>query len=131
MPFFGRSVLLSTSPYPQCRSTHGMELCTLPTKGGTSSFLLGICSIKKIPPKIFPVFLENLLSTDYLFIKREIMKEETKRKISYKLRGRKKSATHRKNISLAMRRVKRSEEHNKAISEAMKIIWKKRREDKQ
>ena len=57
------------------------------------------------------------------------MKEETKMKISYKLRGRKKGATHRKRIALAMKKVKRTEEHNKAISEAMKIIWKKRKEE--
>ena len=41
------------------------------------------------------------------------MKEETKMKISYKLRGRKKGATHRKRIA-----------------QAMKIIWKKRKEEK-
>ena len=58
------------------------------------------------------------------------MNEQTKRKISYKLRGRKKGATHRKKISLAMMKVKRTEEHNMAISEAMKIIWKKRKEGK-
>ena len=57
------------------------------------------------------------------------MKEETKRKISQRLKGRKKGATHRKRIAQAMRRLKRTEEHNRAISEAMKIIWKKRKED--
>ena len=57
------------------------------------------------------------------------MKEETKRKISQRLKGRKKGATHRKRISLAMKKLKRTEEHNRAISEAMKIIWKKRKEE--
>ena len=63
-------------------------------------------------------------------IKRYIMNEQTKKKISYKLRGRKKGATHKKRISLAMKRLKRTEEHNKAISEAMKIIWKKKKEER-
>lgn len=58
------------------------------------------------------------------------MKEETKLKISYKLRGRKKGATHKKRIALAMKKLKRTEAHNKAISEAMRIIWKKRKEGK-
>ena len=57
------------------------------------------------------------------------MKEETKRKISYKLRGRKKSDSHRKRIAQAMRKVKRGEAHNRAISEAMLRIWKKRKEE--
>lgn len=56
------------------------------------------------------------------------MKEETKKKISYRLRGRKKTATHRKRIAQTMKKVKRTEEHNRAISEAMRIIWKKRKE---
>lgn len=56
------------------------------------------------------------------------MNNETKKKISYKLRGKKKGATHKKRISLAMRKVKRTKEHNRAISEAMKIIWLKRKE---
>lgn len=59
------------------------------------------------------------------------MNEETKKKISYKLRGRKKGATHRKRISLAMRKLKRTEAHNRAISEAMRITWKRRKEEKQ
>ena len=58
------------------------------------------------------------------------MKEETKKKISYRLRGRKKGATHKERIAQAIKRVKRTEEHNRAISEAMKIIWKKRKEGK-
>ena len=57
------------------------------------------------------------------------MKEEVKKKISYKLKGRKKGATHRKRIAQAMKRLERTEEHNRAISEAMKIIWKKRKEE--
>lgn len=56
------------------------------------------------------------------------MDDKTKKKISQRLKGRKKGSTHRKNISLAMRNIKHTEAHNKAISEAMKIIWKKRKE---
>ena len=58
------------------------------------------------------------------------MKEEVKKKISNKLKGRKKGATHRKRIAQAMKRLDRTEDHNRAISEAMKIIWKKRKEDR-
>ena len=58
------------------------------------------------------------------------MKEEVKKKISNKLKGRKKGATHRKRIAQAMERLERTEDHNRAISEAMKIIWKKRKEDR-
>ena len=56
------------------------------------------------------------------------MKEETKKKISHRLRGRKKTATHRKRIAQAVKKIERTEEHNRAISEAMRIIWKKRKE---
>lgn len=57
------------------------------------------------------------------------MKEETKKKISYKLKGRKKGATHKKRIAQAMKKLKRTEEHNRAISEAMRITWKKKRKE--
>lgn len=55
------------------------------------------------------------------------MKEETKKKISFRLKGRKKGATHKERISQAMKRLKRTSEHNKAISEAMRRAWKERR----
>ena len=58
------------------------------------------------------------------------MDELTKKKISYALRGRKKSATHKKRISQAMKRIKMTEEHKKAIALSMKIMWlKKKMED--
>ena len=81
----------------------------------------------KNPEKNFSFSIWNLLTTSYIYNKND-MKEETKRKISYKLRGRKKGATHKKRIAQAMKRLVRSEEHNKAIAEAMRIIWKKRKE---
>jgi len=84
--------------------------------------------VKIIPPKIFSLNIWNLLTIAYIYNKKRDMNEETKKKISYKLKGRKKGATHKKRIALAMKKVKRTEEHNKAISEAMKIIWKKRKE---
>ena len=55
------------------------------------------------------------------------MDELTKKKISYSMRGKKKSATHRKNISLAMRKLKMTEEHKRAIAESMKIMWLKKK----
>lgn len=48
------------------------------------------------------------------------MNELTKKKISYKLRGRKKSATTKKLISQALTGRKLSEKHKKNISESMK-----------
>ena len=95
-----------------------------------SMFLILLTSpsvCKKNFGKNFSVNIDNLL-TIVIFIIKSNMKEETKKKISYKLRGRKKSANHKKRIAQAMRKVKRGEAHNKAISEAMKIIWKKRKE---
>ena len=50
------------------------------------------------------------------------MDEITKRKISAKLKGRKKLATHKKNISQSLTGKKLSEEHKKNIAEAMKKI---------
>lgn len=50
------------------------------------------------------------------------MDEITKRKISAKLKGRKKLATHKKKISQSLRGRKLSEEHKNNIAEAMKKI---------
>ena len=91
------------------------------------SYLLGYPFSPKNPEIFFLCSIWNLLTTSYIYNKND-MKEETKRKISYKLRGRKKGATHKKRISQAMKKIVRSEEHNKAIAEAMRIIWKKRKE---
>lgn len=52
------------------------------------------------------------------------MNEQTRRKISYKLRGRRKSATTRKLISQALRGRAKSGQHRAAISEAMVAYWK-------
>lgn len=52
-----------------------------------------------------------------------------RKKISYKMKGRKLTATHRKHISQTMKRIKKTDEHKKAISEAMKIIWINRKKD--
>ncbi|MEQ3236186.1 hypothetical protein [Bacteroides cellulosilyticus] len=49
------------------------------------------------------------------------MNELTKKKISAKLKGRKKSATHRKHISQSLTNRKLSEEHKKHIKEALTI----------
>lgn len=51
------------------------------------------------------------------------MNELTKLKISYKLRNRKKSATHVYHISSALKGKKKSPTHKKAISESMKKYW--------
>lgn len=52
------------------------------------------------------------------------MNEQTRRKISYKMRGRKKSATTRKLISQALRGRAKTGQHRAAISEAMVAYWK-------
>lgn len=54
------------------------------------------------------------------------MNEQTRRKISYKLRGRRKSATTRKLISQALRGRAKSGQHRAAISEAMVEYWNKK-----
>jgi len=59
------------------------------------------------------------------------MDELTKKKISISMRGKKKSATHRKHISEAMKRLKMTNNHKKAISKAMKISWINRKRMKQ
>ena len=51
------------------------------------------------------------------------MNEQTKRKISYKLRGRKKPARTKWLISKTMTGIQKSEQHKQAISEAMKLFW--------
>ena len=52
------------------------------------------------------------------------MNEQIRRKISYKLRGRRKSATTRKLISQALRGRVKTGQHRAAISEAMIKYWK-------
>ena len=51
------------------------------------------------------------------------MDEQTRRKIAYTLRGRKKSATTKKLISQAL---KNQPKTKKAISEAMKALWQRK-----
>ena len=55
-----------------------------------------------------------------------MMNEQTRRKISYKLRGRRKSATTRKLISQALRGRAKTGQHRAAISEAMVEYWNKK-----
>lgn len=52
------------------------------------------------------------------------MNEQIKKKISYRLRGRPKSATTRKRISQALRGKHKSDRHKQAIAEAMVTYWK-------
>jgi uncharacterized protein YaiI (UPF0178 family) len=54
------------------------------------------------------------------------MNEQVKRKISYALRGRKKSATTKKLISQALRNQPKTKQHKQAISEAMKALWQRK-----
>jgi hypothetical protein len=56
------------------------------------------------------------------------MNEATKKKISYKLRGKKKSARTKWLISIAMRNKKKTEEHKEAISLSMLEFWKDKNE---
>ena len=51
------------------------------------------------------------------------MNEQTKRKIAYALRGRKKSATTKKLISQALKNQPKTNQHKEAISEGMKAYW--------
>lgn len=55
------------------------------------------------------------------------MKEETKLRISYTLRNRKKSATHIRHISESLRGKKKTDEHKKAIADAMRKLWRERK----
>ena len=57
------------------------------------------------------------------------MKEQTKIKISYALRNRKKSATHSHRIAESLKGKKKTDEHKKAISDAMRKLWGQRRKD--
>ena len=54
------------------------------------------------------------------------MNEQTKRKISNTLRGRKKSATTKKLISQALKNQPKTKQHKQAISEAMKALWQRK-----
>jgi len=55
------------------------------------------------------------------------MNTQTKLKISYSLRGRKKSATHAHRIAESLRGQKKTDAHKKAISDAMRKLWRERR----
>lgn len=55
------------------------------------------------------------------------MNAQTKLKISYSLRGRKKSATHAYRIAESLRGKKKTKEHKKAISAAMQKLWRERK----
>lgn len=57
------------------------------------------------------------------------MNPQTKLKISYALRGRKKSATHAYRIGEGLRGKKKTKEHKKAISDAMRKLWRERQEE--
>ena len=54
------------------------------------------------------------------------MDEQTKRKIAYTLRGRKKSATTKKLISQALKNQPKTKQHKEAISKGMKAYWLKK-----
>lgn len=51
------------------------------------------------------------------------MNEQTKRKISYALRGRKKLVKTKKLISQALKNQPKTKQHKEAISQAMKAYW--------
>ena len=55
------------------------------------------------------------------------MDEQTRRKIAYTLRGRKKSATTKKLISQALKYQPKTKQHKQAISEAMKALWQRKK----
>lgn len=55
------------------------------------------------------------------------MNAQTKLKISYSLRGRKKSATHAHRIAESLRGKKKTKEHKKAIAIAMRKLWRERK----
>lgn len=57
------------------------------------------------------------------------MNEQTKIRISYALRNRKKSATHAHLIAESLKGKSKTEKHKKAISAAMKKLWEQRRKD--
>lgn len=77
--------------------------------------------------KIFPVIFYTFSNLPTIYSKQdETMNEQTKRKIAYALRGRKKSATTKKLISQALRNQQKTKQHKQAISEAMKQYWLKK-----
>lgn len=55
------------------------------------------------------------------------MNAQTKLKISYSLRGRKKSATHANRIAESLRGREKTKEHKKAIAAAMRKLWHERK----
>ena len=55
------------------------------------------------------------------------MNTQTKLKISYSLRGRKKSATHAYRIAESLRGKKKTDAHKKAIAAAMRKLWRERK----
>lgn len=55
------------------------------------------------------------------------MNEITRRKISYALKGRKKTATTKKKISQALRNQRKTDKHKEAIAEAMRAKWQERK----
>ena len=57
------------------------------------------------------------------------MNEQTKLRISYTLRNRKKTATHIDHISKSLRGKKKTDEHKKNISKSMRKVWEQRRKD--
>jgi uncharacterized protein YaiI (UPF0178 family) len=64
-----------------------------------------------------------LINLATIYLERDYMNELTKKRISAKLTGRKKSATHRKHISFALTNRKLSNEHKKHIAESMQKYW--------
>ncbi len=57
------------------------------------------------------------------------MNDQTKIKISYALRNRRKSANHAHRIAESLRGKKKSTAHKKAISAAMRRLWLERKKD--
>lgn len=58
------------------------------------------------------------------------MDEITKKKIAYKLRGRKKQARTKWLISQAMLGIQKTDEHKQAISIAMLVFWNNKKNKK-
>ncbi len=54
------------------------------------------------------------------------MDEQTRRKIAYALRGRKKLTNTKKLISQALRNQPKTKQHKQAIAEAMKAYWQRK-----
>lgn len=80
---------------------------------------------------IFAVIFALSFRTYLLFIvKSKIMDESTKRKISNKLKGRKKQARTKWLISQSMKGKQKTDKHRQAISEGMGRYWKTLHQDK-